>query len=198
MIGSKTSHLLLGANPLRSSIAKLALALQLVVFPSATLAQAEQPGQNTSSAEATISDDGAANKITQMAVQLGALTCAARVQQLTSFLGVTPQTRASLRRPASPPDSNSFSIAMTVETDGTTGAALAEFYPAHGRCKASYSLTVNLQQSCDEVRTKSFSDLFNENRLSENILLLVGQNTLRVLLSEFGTGCTVTKTEIID
>lgn len=198
MIGSKTSHLLLEPNPLRRSIAKLGLALQLVVFPSATLAQAVQPGQNTSSSEAAIPDDGAANKITQMAVQLGSLTCAARVQQLTSFLGVTPETRASLRRPVSPPDSNSLSIAMTVETDGTTGIALAEFYPVQGRCKASYSLTVNLQQSCSEVRTKNFSELVNEDRLSENILLLVGQNTLRVLLSEVGTGCTVIKTEILD
>lgn len=198
MIGSKTSHLLLGPNPLRRSIAKLALVLQLVVFPSATLAQAEQPGQNTSSSEAAIPDDGAANKITQMAVQLGSLTCAARVQQLTSFLGVTPETRASLRRPVSPPDSNSLSIAMTVDTDGTTGIALADFYPVQGRCKASYSLTVNLQQSCSEVRTKNFSELADENRLSENILLLIGQNTLRVFLSQSGIGCTVTKTEILD
>lgn len=198
MIGSKTSHLLLGPNPLRRSIAKLALVLQLVVFPSATLAQAVQPGQNTSSFKAAIPDDGAANKITQMAVQLGSLTCAARVQQLTSFLGVTPETRAALRRPVSPPDSNSLSIAMTVETDGTTGIALAEFYPVQGRCKASYSLTVNLQQSCSEVRTKNFSELVNENRLSENVLLLLGQNTLRVVLSESGERCTVTKTEILD
>lgn len=198
MIGSNTSHLLLGPIPLRWSIAKLALVLKLVVFPSATLAQAVQPGQNVSSSEVVISDDGAANKITQMAVQLGSLTCAARVQKLTSFLGVTPETRAALRRPVSPPDSNSLSIAMTVETDGTTGIALAEFYPVQGRCKASYSLTVNLQQSCSEVRTKNFSELVNENRLSENVLLLLGQNTLRVVLSESGERCTVTKTEILD
>ena len=198
MIGSKTSHLLLGANPLRSSIAKLALALQLVVFPSATLAQAEQPGQNTSSAEATISDDGAANKITQMAVQLGALTCAARVQQLTSFLGVTPQTRASLRRPASPPDSNVLSVAMTVATNGSEGVALINFYPDKNSCRASYTLTINVPENCDELRKDNFGALQDESSLSEHIRLLSGAPTLQVVLIAAEDQCTVIKTETLE
>lgn len=144
------------------------------------------------------SQDEVANRLTQTAVQLGALTCAAKVQQVTSFLGVTPETRASLRRPANPPDRNSLSLAMTIATDGTTGLALADFYPVQGGCKASYSLTVNLPQSCADVRTNGFAVLTDEISLAENITLLTGPNTLRVILIGSGEGCTVTKTETLD
>lgn len=198
MIGSKTSHLLLGLNPLRRLIAKLALVLQLVVFPSATLAQAEQPGQNISNSEVAIPDDGAANKITQMAVQLGSLTCAAKVQQLTSFLGVTPETRASLRRPVSPPDSNVLSVVMTIASDGSEGVALANFYPDKQGCKASYTLTINVPRNCSELRESNFSALQNGSSLSENVMLLFGAPTLRIALIESSDQCTVIKTETLE
>lgn len=44
------------------------------------------------------------NQITQLAVQLGALSCAATIKQVTSFLGVTSETKASLRSSKYPPD----------------------------------------------------------------------------------------------
>ncbi|MBR2575378.1 MAG: hypothetical protein IKE14_13720 [Loktanella sp.] len=138
------------------------------------------------------------NQITQFAVQIGALSCAAKIQQVTSFLGVTSETKASLRRPQNPPDKNSLSIAMTIATDGTTGIALAEFFPTDSGCKASYSLTVNLPQSCDALRTSGFALLTDENKLFDNINLLAGPNTLRVLLIGSNEECTVIKTETLD
>lgn len=138
------------------------------------------------------------NRLTQTAVQLGALTCAARVQQVTAFLGVTTDTRASIRRPATPADRNSLSLAMTIETDGTTGIGLAEFYPTQGGCKASYNLTVNLPQSCDELRNASFASLGEASSLAESITVLGGATTLRVILMDAGEGCTVMKTQILE
>ena len=138
------------------------------------------------------------NQITQFAVQLGALSCAAKIQQVTSFLGVTSETKASLRRPENPPDKNSLSLAMTIATDGTTGIALAEFFPTGSGCKASYTLTVNLPQSCDALRNAGFSAMTDENKLSDNIILLAGPNTLRVILIGSGEECTVVKTETLD
>lgn len=138
------------------------------------------------------------NQITQFAVQLGALSCAAKIQQVTSFLGVTSETKASLRRPQNPPDRNSLSLAMTIATDGTTGIALAEFFPTGSACKASYSLTVNIPQACGAIRASGFASLTDENRLSDNITLLAGPNTLRVILIGSGEECTVVKTETLD
>lgn len=138
------------------------------------------------------------NEITQLAVQLGTLSCAAKIQQVTSFLGVTPDTTVSLRRPKNPPDTNSLSVAMTIATDGTTGIAMAEFFPTGSGCKASYSLTVNLPQSCDALRTSNFASLTAEDKLSDNITLLSGPDTLRVILIGAGEGCTVIKTETLD
>ena len=138
------------------------------------------------------------NQLTQTAVQLGALTCAARIQQVTSFLGVTPETRASIRRPANPPDSNNLSLAMTTQTDGTTAIAMAEFYPSSAGCKASYNLTVNLPQSCDQLRSSGFASLSDANSLSENITVLGDATSLRVILMDAGEGCTAIKTETIE
>lgn len=140
----------------------------------------------------------AINKITSAAVQLGVLTCAARVQQVTSFLGVTETTNATLRRPIEPADQNSFALAMSVETDGTTAVASAEFYPSPLGCKATYSITVPLQESCEAVRQTSFAELGNGVALSETITALTGANTMRIMLIDAGEGCTLIKTETLD
>lgn len=173
-----------------------AFAVSVMIFLSFSQPVLGQEGQSADQPAPTQAE--VVNRLTQTAVQLGALTCAAKVQQVTSFLGVTPDTRAALRRPANPPDRNSLSLAMTIATDGTTGVALADFYPTQTGCKASYSLTVNLPQSCGDLRASGFAALTQENKLAENLTLLVGPNTLRVLLMEAGEGCTVTKTETLD
>lgn len=138
------------------------------------------------------------NILTQTAVKLGALTCAARVQQVTTRLGVTAQTRASLRRPSNPPDTNSFSIAMTVPVDGVLGLAVADFYPSSQACKADYALTVNLPDTCATVRANGFAGLRSENALDETITALSDQTNMRVFLVSSGAGCTVIKTETFD
>jgi hypothetical protein len=138
------------------------------------------------------------NAVTQAAVSLGVLTCAARVQQVTQFLGMSQDTRVSIRRPVNPPDLNSFSVAMSVATDGTTGLALAEFFPSQSGCKASYSITVNLAQSCETLRDTGFPGMNLESPLSENIQGLNGPNSMRVFLIDIGAACTVIKTETLD
>lgn len=143
-------------------------------------------------------EEGKPNSITSMAVQMGVLTCAARVQQVSAYLKVSEDTRAALRRPLNPPDQNSFSVAMTVPTDGTTGIALAEFYPSSTGCKAAYTLTVNLPKPCAELRSTGFSALGQENSLSETITALSGQNNMRVFLVTAGEGCTAIKTETLE
>lgn len=171
--------------------------LSLLALQPLAAQELQSEGQGAPTSSAPIQTE-VVNSLTQTAVQLGALTCAAKIQQVTSFLGVTPETRASFRRPLSPPDRNSLSLVMTIATDGTTGVAFADFYPVQGGCKAGYSLTVNLPQSCADVRTNGFDALTEENQLADNIKLLIGPNTLRVTLTEAGEGCNVTKTETLD
>lgn len=154
--------------------------------------------QNETSSKTGAPEKTSVNEITKAAVGLGALTCAARIQQVSTYLGVTAETRVTLRRPVSPPDNNSFSVAMTVSTDGTTGIALAEFYPSSTGCKAAYTLTVNLPMPCSELRSTGFSALGQEVSLSETITALSGQNNMRVFLVTAGEGCTAIKTETLE
>jgi hypothetical protein len=167
--------------------------LKFALVPTPALAQ-----QPTDPAPAQSGQTSVTNAITQTAVSLGALTCAARVQQVTQFLGVNQETRVSIRRPVNPPDMNSFSVAMTVATDGTTGLALADFYPTQRGCKASYTITVNLDQSCEALGEAGFPEMNAASPLAENIQALNGPNNMRVFLVGFGAGCTVVKTETLD
>lgn len=186
-------------GPRRIPGAAIAFAAMISLTPLQPLTAQEQQSEGQAApTPAAPTQPEVVNNLTQTAVQLGALTCAAKVQQVTSFLGVTPETRASLRRPLNPPDRNSLSLVMTIATDGTTGVALADFYPVQGGCKASYSLTVNLPQSCEDLRRTGFAALTEENQLADNIRLLIGPNTLRVILIGSDEGCTVTKTENLD
>ena len=186
-------------GPRRFPGAAIVIAGMIGLMPLQPLqAQERQSESGAARTQAAPTQPEVVNTLTQTAVQLGALTCVAKVQQVTSFLGVTPETRALLRRPLNPPDRNSLSLVMTIATDGTTGVALADFYPVQGGCKASYSLTVNLSQSCADVRTNGFAALTEESQLADNIRLLIGPNTLRVILTELGEGCNITKTEVLD
>lgn len=138
------------------------------------------------------------NQITTAAVELGVLTCAARVQQVTSFLGVTAKTKSTIRRPLSPADQNSFYVFTTVETDGTTALAMAEFFPSAQGCKATYSLTLNLDKPCETVRAERFADLGEGALLSDNIRVMTDANAMRISLISSGETCTLIKTETLD
>lgn len=175
----------------------LFLAVALCAVPPLPV-NAQQSDGGGSQQAGVQSPAGVVNTITQTAVQLGALTCAARIQQVTSFLGATSETRASLRRPQSPPDRNSFSVSMAIPVEGETGLAIAEFFPVGNACKATYSLTVNLAGSCGDIRASRFASMTEQGRLSDNISELVGPNSLRVLLIDAFDGCTVIKTETLD
>ena len=176
----------------------LGIALAMALIAPVTIGQKAWAQDNQPEAAAAAPPVDVVNQLTQTAVQLGALTCAARVQQVTSFLGVTPETRASLRRPLTPADRNSLSLAMTIQTDGVIGLGLAEFYPTQGGCKATYNLTVNLPQSCSDLRASGFASLNQESQLAPNITVLAGATSLRVILMDAGDGCTVTKTETLE
>lgn len=186
-------------NGLRSGPRKIprAISSALVTFLFA-LATPTIAQQQDSQAEDPVPASDSINVVTQTAVSLGALTCAARIQQVTSFLGVTAETRASLRRPNSPADRNSLAITMSIPTDGTNGVALAEFYPTGTGCKARYSITVTLPQSCGEIRSSSFASLGDAGDFADNITMLSSPNGLRVILLGEGDVCTIIKTEILD
>lgn len=154
--------------------------------------------QGASAQNNIITDEPEVNSITKSAVALGVLTCAARVQQVTSFLGVTAETKSTIRRPLSPADQNSFYVFTTVETDGTTALAMAEFFPSLQGCKATYSLTLNLDKPCETVRAERFANLGEGALLSGNIRVVTGANGMRISLIPSGESCTLIKTETLD
>lgn len=174
-------------------------ALVWLLATCASVAQEQAPAPATNDeAQESRSSEPIVNRLTQAAVSLGALTCAAKVQQVTSFLGATATTQASIRRPVNPPDRNSLSLVMTTQTDGVMAVAMADFYPTQGGCKASYNLTVNLPTACSDLRDTSFASLGARNVLAPNITVLGGATSMRVVLMDALDGCTVVKTETME
>lgn len=160
--------------------------------------QAPPPATNAEDNQEVGASEPIVNRLTQAAVSLGALTCAAKVQQVTSYLGATASTQASIRRPVNPPDRNSLSLVMATQTDGVMAVAMADFYPTQGGCKASYNLTVNLPMACADLRDTGFASLGARNVLAPNITVLGGATSMRVVLMDAFDGCTVVKTETLE
>ena len=75
---------------------------------------------------------------------------------------------------------------------------MAEFFPSSQGCKATYSLTLNLDKPCETVRAERFADLGEGALLSDNIRVMTGTNAMRISLITSGETCTLIKTETLD
>lgn len=138
------------------------------------------------------------NEITTSAVQLGVLTCAARVEQVSTFLGFGPNTPATLRRPLAPADQNSFSLSGVLEAGGKSVFVTADFFPSPLGCKAIYNVTAHNQEPCETALSGQYSDLAPGIELANDLRILNGPNTMRIALMDAGEACVITKTETIE
>ena len=138
------------------------------------------------------------NEITIAAVKLGALTCAARVEQVSTFLGFGPNTPVTLRRPLAPADQNSFSLSGVLEADGKSVFVVADFFPSPLGCKAIYTVTAHNLEPCETVLSNQYSDLAPGIELADDLRILNGPNTMRIALMGAGEMCVITKTETIE
>lgn len=158
----------------------------------------QQGAAPASPATARPAQPGTPNPITQAAAQKGVLACAGRIEQVSNFLGFSPQSGALLMAPSAQPDQRLVPLVMEVPA-GDGGAYIsASFAPnqANG-CGATYDAVVYWPQSCDVVAPKSFAGLKNLGRLKGHIAVLDGGPNLKVFLMPAGAGCVSVKKEVV-
>jgi len=141
---------------------------------------------------------GGANAITQAAVQKGVMNCVSRINQVSNFLGYSPQAGAVLMLPPNQTDQRLVPLAMEVPTDTGSAYVSATFAPnqANG-CGAAYDAVVYWPQSCDEVASKQFATLKKVGPLRQNITMLDGGLATKVFLMPAGSGCVSIKKEVV-
>jgi len=139
-----------------------------------------------------------ANAVTQAAVQQGALNCVARINQVSNFLGFSPQAGAVLMMPPSQPDQRLIPLAMEVPTEGGSAYVSATFAPnqANG-CGAAYDAVVYWPQKCEAVAAKQFADLKRAGQVKTSIAVLDGGPATKVFLMPAGSGCVSIKKEVV-
>ena len=140
--------------------------------------------------------------VTQAAVQQGILQCAARVEQLSRFIGFanTTQAGALLVAPAPPVDQRLFSVAIELPA-GAVGNSLVDisFAPnqANG-CGATYQAVSYWTQSCEALALSQFASFKKNRPLQQDVMVLDGGPATKVFLMKAGdSGCVSIKKEIV-
>lgn len=139
--------------------------------------------------------------MTLAAVRQGVLSCAARVQQLTSFIGFGPQAGAHLMAAPVQPDQRLFAMQIELPA-GAAGNSFVDmdFAPnqANG-CGASYQAISYWAQGCEVVASTYFAALRKLPALKRDVILLDGGALTKVFLMKAGEqGCISIKKEIVN
>lgn len=144
--------------------------------------------------------DAGPNGMTRAAVQRGVLNCAARVQQVSQFLGFGPQAGGMLMAPANPVDQRLFSMQMEVPA-GASGNTWVDmtFAPnqANG-CGATYQSVSYMAQSCDSLASGPYAQFRRLQAIKQDVTVLDGGPSTKVFLMKAGdSGCIAIKKEIV-
>ncbi|CDS53140.1 hypothetical protein [Polaromonas sp. CG9_12] len=139
-----------------------------------------------------------ANNVTQAAVAQGVLNCAARINQVSSFVGYTAQAGALLMIPPAQPDQRLVPLALEVPAENGPAYVSATFAPnqANG-CGAAYDAVVYWPQKCEAVASRQFAGLKRVGVLKTSITVLDGGEATKVFLMPAGSGCVSIKKEVV-
>jgi hypothetical protein len=138
------------------------------------------------------------NGITQAAVQRGVLNCAARINQVTNFLGFDDNAGALLLLPPTQPDQRVLAISMELPGEKGSVLATADFAPnqANG-CGAAYDAVTWWQDKCATVAEKQFGAFKKIGILKKSVTVLDGGIATKVFLMPAGSGCVSVKKEVV-
>lgn len=143
---------------------------------------------------------GGPNAMTRAVVQRGMLSCAARVEQVSRFLGFGPQAGAHLMPPPAPADQRLFAVQMELPA-GATGNSFVDmsFAPQQANgCGATYQTVTYWPQSCETVGSQQFATLKPSQPLQRDVTVLsVGPMTKVFLMRAGNAGCIAIKKEIV-
>ena len=192
-----------GARTLRDWAGCLVLGCGLL-SASLTWAQSTNPGPGGSSSpggeSSASATEAAPNAMTRAAVQRGILQCAARVEQVTRFIGFGPQAGGMLIAPGNPVDQRLFSMQMELPAGAASNSFVdMTFTPGQPNgCGATYQAISYWSQSCDSLATSQFSRLKKSPALKQDVTVLDGGPAVKVFLMKAGpTGCVSVKKEIV-
>lgn len=169
----------------RGAVAQSALLLALCA-PAASIAADAEPAAP------------GVNPVTQALVGQGVLSCASRINQVTSFLASGNQSGAMLFGIPGQPDQRMVSVSMELAApDKTTAYASASFAPnqANG-CGAVYEAVIYWPQNCDVVAARQFPQAKKLKVLHKSIQPLES-GPAKVFLMPAGNGCVSIKKEIV-
>ncbi len=139
------------------------------------------------------------NAITRAAVAQGILTCAARINQVTNYLGFNERAGAVLMPNAGQQaDQRLFPLMMEIPTDTGAVYVSATFAPnqANG-CGATYDAVAYWPLKCDQVAAKQFSGFKKAGSVRKDVTILDGGVATKVFLMTAGAGCMSIKKELV-
>lgn len=155
---------------------------------------------NTATANLPQANPQGPNAMAATAFQRGMLSCAARVQQVTQFVGFGPQAGGMLMAPPAPVDRNLFSMQIEASA-GAQGNSFIDtsFAPNQGNgCGATYTAVSYWSQTCDVVGNQQFAQLKRLQPIQRDVAVLDGGPATKVFLMRAGdSGCISIKKEIV-
>lgn len=172
-----------------------------LAFAGAACAQQPKPDASLGvPSSTTLAPESGPNAMTRAVVQRGILSCAARVEQVTRFLGFGPQIGAHLMPPPAPVDQRVFSLQMEVPA-GAAGNSFVDmsFAPQQANgCGATYQTVTYWPQGCDLVGSQQFANFKPSQALQRDVTVLdIGPQTKVFLMHAGAGGCISIKKEIV-
>lgn len=181
----------------RSFLRRISLSVFLLIFP--LYALAADPATAPQQAKQAQAQNPAINPIAQAALNAGVQACAARIHQVSQFIGNGHQVGAFFFAPPAKPDQHLVSFSYEIKpANGPLAYASASFAPnqANG-CGAEYEAVVYWPQKCEIVAAKQFAELKKGPSLQKEIMVLGSASTTRIFLMPAGNGCVSIKKEVI-
>lgn len=178
----------------------VAFLLSVASFGTLRAQQLKVEGAAGASSQAAAAQESGPNAITRAVVQRGMLSCAARVEQVTRFLGFGSQSGAHLMPPPAPVDQRIFSLQMEMPT-GAAGNSFVDmsFAPQQANgCGATYQSVTYWAQSCELVGSQQFANFKPSPALQRDVTVLdIGPQTKVFLMKTGLTGCISIKKEVV-
>jgi hypothetical protein len=139
------------------------------------------------------------NAIAKAFEDKGTKNCAARIDQITNFIGTNANTGAVLYFPASAPDKQMVSVSLeAVDKDKKSAYASTSFAPnGAGGCAAVYDAVAWFPESCENVASKQFAEKKISGKIKENISTIELDGGARVFLMPTKDGCISIKKELV-
>lgn len=147
----------------------------------------------------TLGKSAPVSPITQAAVAAGVLSCASRINQVSTFLTGNSQSGAVLFTPPAQPDQRLFSSSLEISGPGEPLVyASSSFAPNQvNGCGALYETVTYWPGNCQDVGARIYGGLKSLGMLGQQTIALDAGPAARIFLMPAGNGCISIKKEVL-